>query len=105
DVLFIDASRDFKAGKNQNILGEEQINNILITYRHRINSDKYSHRASLQEIRDNDYNLNIPRYVDTFEAEDEIDLLKVRAERVQLKAQLAELEVQMDKCLKELGYV
>ncbi|MBM9968340.1 N-6 DNA methylase, partial [Pseudomonas aeruginosa] len=103
DVLFIDASRDFKAGKNQNILGEEQINNILITYRHRINSDKYSHRASLQEIRDNDYNLNIPRYVDTFEAEDEIDLLKVRAERVQLKAQLAELEVQMDKCLKELG--
>jgi type I restriction enzyme M protein len=104
NVLFIDASRDFKAGKNQNILGEEQINNILVTYRHRINSDKYSYRASLQEIRDNDYNLNIPRYVDTFEAEEEIDLLMVRKERAQLKMQLAELEVVMDGYLKELGY-
>ena len=104
NVLFIDASRDFKSGKNQNVLGDEQINNILITYRHRINSDKYSHRASLQEIRDNDYNLNIPRYVDTFEAEEEIDLLAVRAEREQLKAQLAKLEAQMDEYLKELGY-
>ncbi|HBN9876925.1 type I restriction-modification system subunit M [Pseudomonas aeruginosa] len=103
-VLFIDASRDFKAGKNQNILGEEQISNILITYRHRINSDKYSHRASLQEIRDNDYNLNIPRYVDTFEAEKEIDLLAVRKERTKLKEELAKLEVQMDEYLRELGY-
>ena len=104
NVLFIDASRDFKAGKNQNILGDEQINNILITYRHRISSDKFSHRASLQEIRENDYNLNIPRYVDTFEDEEEIDLLVVRAERKRLKVQLAELEVQMDGYLKELGY-
>ena len=90
--------------KTKTFWGDEQINNILITYRHRINSDKYSHRASLQEIRDNDYNLNIPRYVDTFEAEEEIDLLAVRAERKLLKAQLAELEVQMDGYLKELGY-
>ncbi|MCY1426230.1 type I restriction-modification system, M subunit [compost metagenome] len=104
NVLFIDASRDFKAGKNQNILGDEQIKNILITYRHRIGSDKFSHRASLQEIRDNDYNLNIPRYVDTFEKEGEIDLLAVRNEREQLKAQLVKLEVQMDEYLKELGY-
>ena len=104
NVLFIDASRDFKAGKNQNILGDEQINNVLVTYRHRINSDKYSHRASLQEIRDNDYNLNIPRYVDTFEEEEEINLLAVRTEREQLKMKLAKLEVQMDGYLKELGY-
>lgn len=103
-VLFIDASRDFKSGKNQNVLGDEQIKNILITYRHRINSDKYSHRASLQEIRDNDYNLNIPRYVDTFEEEETVDLLLVRKEREKLKAKLAELEVQMDVYLKELGY-
>ncbi|WNN41246.1 type I restriction-modification system subunit M [Pseudomonas inefficax] len=104
NVLFIDASRDFKAGKNQNILGDEQINNILITYRHRISSDKFSHRASLQEIRENDFNLNIPRYVDTFEDEEEIDMLVVRAERKRLKVQLAELEVQMEGYLKELGY-
>lgn len=104
NVLFIDASRDFKSGKNQNVLGDEQINNILVTYRHRINSDKYSYRASLQEIRDNDYNLNIPRYVDTFEEEEEIDLLTVRKERERLKAQLTELEDQMTKYLEELGY-
>ena len=104
NVLFIDASREFKAGKNQNILSDEQINNVLLTYRHRINSDKYSHRASLQEICDNDYNLNIPRYVNTFEEDEDINLLAVRAEREQLKAQLAELEVQMDGYLKELGY-
>ena len=76
----------------------------MVTYRHRINSDKYSHRASLQEIRDNDYNLNIPRYVDIFEEEDEIDLQVVRKEREQLKTQLAELELEMDSYLKELGY-
>ena len=104
NVLFIDASRDFKSGKNQNVLGDEQINNILVTYRHRINSDKYSYRASLQEILDNDYNLNIPRYVDTFEEEEEIDLLTVRKERERLKAQLTELEDQMTKYLEELGY-
>ncbi|MDC7818763.1 N-6 DNA methylase [Pseudomonas sp. BLCC-B112] len=73
-------------------------------YRHRINSDRYSYRASLQEIRDNNYNLNIPSYLDTFETEAEIDLLTVRAERQLLKEQLAKLEVQMDGYLKELGY-
>lgn len=104
-VLFIDASRDFKAGKNQNLLTEENIRSILMTYRAQINSDKYSHRASLQEIRDNDYNLNIPRYVDTFEEEAEIDLMAVRKEREQFKAQLAELEGEMAKYLEELGYV
>ena len=58
----------------------------------------------MQEVKDNDYNLNIPRYVDTFEEEEEIDLVAVRAEREQLKTQLAELEVQMAKYLEELGY-
>ena len=58
----------------------------------------------LDEIRENDYNLNIPRYVDTFEEEEEIDLMAVRAERLTLKAQLAELETQMEGYLKELGY-
>lgn len=104
NVLFIDASREFKSGKNQNILENEHIQNILIAYRHRINSEKYSHRASLEEIRENDYNLNIPRYVDTFEEESEIDLMAVRGERAQLIAKLGELELNMTAFLKELGY-
>ncbi|HHB1522893.1 TPA: type I restriction-modification system subunit M [Acinetobacter baumannii] len=103
-VLFIDASREFKSGKNQNNLTEENIAKIIATYRARKSVDKYAYLATLQEVKDNDYNLNIPRYVDTFEEEAEIDLVAVRAEREQLKTQLAELEVQMAKYLKELGY-
>lgn len=103
-TLFIDASREFKAGKNQNLLTEETINKVVSTYRTGNSIDKYAYVASLEEIRENDYNLNIPRYVDTFEEEDEIDLLAVRAEREKLKAQLAELEGEMDKYLEELGY-
>lgn len=104
-VLFIDASREFKSGKNQNNLTEENIAKIIETYRARESVDKYAYLATLQEVKDNDYNLNIPRYVDTFEEEAEIDLVAVRAEREQLKTQLAELEVQMAKYLEELGYV
>ncbi|MCL6695013.1 type I restriction-modification system subunit M [Acinetobacter baumannii] len=103
-VLFIDASREFKSGKNQNILNEDNIAKIIATYRARESVDKYAYLATLQEVKDNDYNLNIPRYVDTFEEEAEIDLVAVRAEREQLKTQLAELEVQMAKYLEELGY-
>ncbi|KQD42247.1 type I restriction endonuclease subunit M [Acinetobacter pittii] len=103
-VLFIDASREFKSGKNQNNLIEENIAKIIATYRARESVDKYAYLATLQEVKDNDYNLNIPRYVDTFEEEVEIDLVAVRAEREQLKTQLAELEVQMAKYLEELGY-
>ena len=103
-VLFIDASREFKSGKNQNNLTEDNIAKIIATYRARESVDKYAYLATLQEVKDNDYNLNIPRYVDTFEEEDEIDLVAVRAEREQLKTQLAELEVQMAKYLEELGY-
>lgn len=103
-VLFIDASREFKSGKNQNNLSEENIAKIIATYRTRESVDKYAYLATLQQVKDNDYNLNIPRYVDTFEEEAEIDLVAVRAEREQLKTQLAELEVQMAKHLEELGY-
>ncbi|WP_224556545.1 type I restriction-modification system subunit M [Pectobacterium versatile] len=104
NVLFIDASREFKPGKNQNRLSVENIAKIVKTYRNGDNVDKYAYLASLQEIRDNDYNLNIPRYVDTFEEEEEIDLMAVRAERKQLQIQLAELEAEMAKYLEELGY-
>lgn len=103
-ILFIDASREFKSGKNQNNLTEENIAKIIATYRARASVEKYAYLATLQEVKDNDYNLNIPRYVDTFEEEEEIDLVAVRAEREQLKTQLAELEVQMANYLEELGY-
>ena len=103
-VLFIDASREFKSGKNQNNLTEGNIAKIIATYRARASVDKYAYLATLEEVKDNDYNLNMPRYVDTFEEEAEIDLVAVRAEREQLKTQLAELEVQMAKYLEELGY-
>lgn len=104
-VLFIDASREFKAGKNQNLLTPENIDKIVATYRVREPVDKYAYLASPEEIQENDYNLNIPRYVDTFEEEVEIDLMAVRKERVELKTQLAALETEMDGYLKELGYV
>lgn len=103
-VLFIDASRAFKAGKNQNLLAEENIQKILETYRERKAVDKYSHLATPAEIAENDFNLNIPRYVDTFEEEAEIDLMAVRSERIQLKQKLTELEGDMEKHLEELGY-
>lgn len=73
DILFIDASREFERGKNQNRLTEENLNKIYEAYAHRSEIERYSHKASLGEIRSNDYNLNIPRYVDTFEPEAAID--------------------------------
>lgn len=103
-VLFIDASRDFEAGKNQNLLREADLQRILDAAAARQPVARYAHLATLAEITENDFNLNIPRYVDTFEEEAEIDLMAVRREREQLKAELAGLELQMDAYLKELGY-
>jgi type I restriction enzyme M protein len=104
NVLFIDASREFKSGKNQNQLTNENIQKIIDTYKARENIDKYAYLASFDEIKENDFNLNIPRYVDTFEEEAEIDLLTVRAKRVQLQNDLKALDVEMEGYLKELGY-
>ena len=104
NVLFIDASREYKSGKNQNLLNEENISKIISTYKARVNVDKYAYLAKLDEIKENDYNLNIPRYVDTFVEDVEIDLVAVRQEREQLKAELANLEIEMAKYLEELGY-
>jgi type I restriction enzyme M protein len=103
-VLFIDASREFKTGKNQNLLTEDNITKIITTYHERTSVDKYAYLASLEEIEENNYNLNIPRYVDTFEEEEEIDLMAVKVKRMALKKELAELELQMEAYLKELGY-
>jgi len=103
-VLFIDASREYQDGKNQNLLREQDIEKILTTCAARADVDKYARLATRAEIAENDYNLNIPRYVDTFEEEEEIDLMAVRAEREKLKAELAVLEEKMAGYLKELGY-
>lgn len=103
-VFFIDASHEFKSGKNQNILAAENIAKIATTYRNRKSVDKYAYLVSIEEITENDFNLNIPRYVDTFEEEEEIDLMAVRKEREVLKTELARLEKEMDKYLQELGY-
>ena len=105
DVLFIDASREYEQGKNQNkIRADQEVEKIVATYQQRKTIDKYSYLASRDEIKENDFNLNIPRYVDTFEEEDEIDLMAVRRERIKLQQQLAELENEMEGYLKELGF-
>lgn len=103
-VLFIDASNEYKSGKNQNQLTEDNIAKIIETYKARESVDKYAYLASFDEIKENDFNLNIPRYVDTFEEETEINLVAVRTERLELKAELESLETEMAGFLKELGY-
>ncbi len=103
-VLFIDASGDYQDGKSQNFLRDSDLKRILGTVKARQSVEKYAYLASPEEIAENDYNLNIPRYVDTFEEEEEIDLVAVRKERMVLKDELAKLEVQMALHLKELGY-
>ena len=102
-VLFIDASREFEKAKNQNRLTEDHISKIVETYRKREDVDKYAHLASIEEIRGNDYNLNIPRYVDTFEQEEEIDLAEVQRMLEQDKREIAELEAKIAETLKVLG--
>ena len=103
DVLFIDASSEFEKAKNQNRLTEENINKIVETYQSREDVEKYAHLASVEEIRSNEYNLNIPRYVDTFEQEEEIDLNEVRRLLEQDKQEIAELESKITQILATLG--
>ena len=103
DILFIDASNDFEKQKNQNKLLPEHLDKIIDAFTQRQNIDKYAKVATLQEVKDNDYNLNIPRYVDTFEAEDEIDLNSIAQQLKDLEKQSQKTdEVIADFC-KELG--
>lgn len=117
DVLFIDASKEFDSGKNQNILREKDIDHILKVYRNyreseplqgekgEVVEDKYAYRATFAAIKENDFNLNIPRYVDTFEEEAEVDIKAVHTNIVNLKKELSEVEEQMEKYLTELKLV
>ena len=103
DVLFIEASKEFKPGKAQNSLTQEHIDKIYSTYTKRENIDKFSYLASLDEIKENDFNLNITRYVDTFEEEEPINIKANLAELEKLNPELKKLENQMNDYLKQLG--
>jgi type I restriction enzyme M protein len=102
DVLFIDASHEFDKVKTQNILRDEHIEKIVSTYRNRTETEKYSKRATLQEIIANDYNLNIPRYVDTFEVEESIDINAVAQELKVLEKEMKNTDAELTAFCKEL---
>src|SRR5659263_269407 len=105
DILFIDASNDghYEKGKNQNNLREEDIQRIVDAYDKYENIDRFAHVASPDEIKENEYNLNIPRYVDTFEEEVPVDMDAVKENIANIKLELAEVEVKMQKQVDELG--
>ncbi len=102
-VLFIDASNEFDKAKNQNILTDEHVAKIIETYKNRTELEKYSHNASLEEIKENDYNLNIPRYVDTFEEENAIDLDAVSNELQALEVEMKLTDESIAKFCAELN--
>ncbi|MDD2826695.1 MAG: type I restriction-modification system subunit M [Sulfurospirillaceae bacterium] len=102
-VLFIDASNEFDKVKNQNVLTDENVAKIIATFRNRNESEKYSHLATLEEIAGNDYNLNIPRYVDTFEEEERIDLDEVSHELQALEKEMKKTDESIAQFCQELG--
>lgn len=103
NILFIDASNEFEKQKNQNKLLPEHLDNIIGAFENRQNIDKYAHVATLQEVKDNDFNLNIPRYVDTFEAEDEIDLNAIAQALQALEVESQKTDSVISDFCKELG--
>ena len=100
DAFFIDASSDFVPGKNQNTLSSEHIDKILNAYRERNEIEKYAHVATPEEVEENDFNLNIPRYVDTFEEEEPIDIDAVQVEIDQLEIELVGVRAKMAEMLE-----
>ena len=103
NVLFIDASREFTPGKKQNLLKKEHIAKVVETYRERAVVERYSHVATPDEIAENDFNLNIPRYVDTFEPEEQVDIAEVQRKIERIEAELVAVRGKMTGYLKELG--
>lgn len=103
DILFIDASQHFEKQKTQNYLRDQHIEKIIDTYRNRLEEEKYSRKAPLSEIAENDYNLNIPRYVDTFEEEEKIDLNAVAEEIVNLDKTMVDIDTLLSDFCKQLN--
>ena len=102
DILFIDASKEFEAGRNQNTLIDAHLDKIIETVETRQDVDKFAHLATPDEVAENSFNLNIPRYVDTFEAEEQIDLAAVQAEIDRLDEELTQTRARLRQHLKEL---
>ena len=103
NIIFIDASKEYKQGKKQNTLEQENIDKIVKAYVDRVDVPKFVHVADLSEIVENDYNLNISRYVDTFEEEEPIDLNSVRMELEEIQKKKTETLNKINGFLKELG--
>ena len=103
DVLFIDASEHYDKVKTQNILREEHIEKIVNTYRNRTAEDKFSYVASNDELIENEYNLNIPRYVDTFEEEEQVDLEAVSNQLGSLDGEIRQTDKMIEGFCEELG--
>lgn len=103
NILFIDASKEYESGKNQNILRECDIDKIVSTYEKREDVEKYAHVATMEEIAENGFNLNIPRYVDTFEKEPEIDLTAVAQEIRTLQGEIKTINAELKPYFDELG--
>lgn len=103
DILFIDASSEFVKGKKQNSMSAENIDHIIKLYTDRTDVDKQAHLASYEEIKANDYNLNIPRYVDTFEQEEQIEPEDVRREIVDIDGEIGQTLQSLNAMLTELG--
>jgi len=105
NVLFIDASGEghFAKGKNQNVLEDKHIEDIVNSFKERKDIDKFAHVASINEIKENEYNLNIPRYVDSFEEEEPVDIDKVQKNITDIKNELSQVESKMQEYMKELG--
>ncbi|MFV0504031.1 MAG: type I restriction-modification system subunit M [Lachnospirales bacterium] len=103
EILFIDASNEFKKQKNQNRLTEDNINKIIETFKERREVEKYSYNATMEEIKENDYNLNIPRYVDTFEEEEDIDINAVQEEIFKIDKEIENTKAELNVFLRELG--
>ncbi|WP_309260428.1 type I restriction-modification system subunit M [Bacillus cereus] len=104
DVLFIDASNEFIKGKNQNKLSKENIDKIVETYKERKVVEKYAHVATFDEIKENDFNLNIPRYVDTFEEEAPVDMVSVGSTIKDIRKEKAELESSLYNMISSLQF-
>ena len=103
NILFIDASKEYKPGKVQNELTDENIQKIVETYEKRVDVPQYAHVATKQEIEDNGYNLNIPRYVDTSVEEEEIDIAKVKTELAYIQEKKQAAVDKVSRIMKELG--
>ena len=103
DVLFINASEHFDKGKRQNSLSKKHIENIVETYKYRKETERYSRKASMEEIEKNGYNLNISRYVSTAEPEKKIDLVKVNTELIEIEKRIKSNTDKHNVFLKELG--